>query len=449
MLPYLHPPEPVLLSRRPAICDNCFIRFILYGLAVYTIIVTLFVDFQPLLYRPPLPETATVQPPFMRSVLPVIEHYQHICLQYASLPRQYIIRETISFKVLDRHRITLGDACRAMVNIGEFWGEQNGLTQEPWEYARHRYKHGRRHKDSPVPDDAIDIFQLCHGAEDRVGDVASSYQDLVSVIAYQPPRDAQRVFLGLAHDVGYPYRRDSSPPCNSTRAHNGTMKNCQPLPVMWLDEFKRSIEHDGLNVWAKKPLYRIAQLAELLKLASDDLSFIVKMAETHVPPTPNWSWLKLGQDRPSNLHATTIEPIRKMQENMTQIASSVELLHNLQTAILSQEGEMLSWLTSLLAHAPDLESWYDMSGGSSAGTANPWEVWRPKDELKTYGQRCVYPGCPKARQGGDNVLVTLHLPSAEVAFTIMFESLELLDGLAKDMKQYMDLWRAERLRKPV
>ncbi|RBQ66054.1 hypothetical protein FVER14953_14066 [Fusarium verticillioides] len=173
------------------------------------------------------------------------------------------------------------------------------------------------------------------------------------------------------------------------------------------------------------------------------------MAETHVPPTPKWSWLKLGQDRPSNLHATTIEPIRKMQENMTQIASSVELLHNLQTAILSQEGEMLSWLTSLLAHAPDLESWYDMSGGSSAGTANPWEVWRPKDELKTYGQRCVYPGCPKARQGGDNVLVTLHLPSAEVAFTIMFESLELMDGLAKDMKQYMDLWRAERLRKPV
>ncbi|KAF5592536.1 hypothetical protein FPCIR_5648 [Fusarium pseudocircinatum] len=49
--------------------------------------------------------------------------------------------------------------------------------------------------------------------------------------------------------------------------------------------------------------------------------------------------------------------------------------------ILDQEIEMLDWLTSLLARNPDLESWYDMSGSSSTGTTNPWEVWRPKGEL--------------------------------------------------------------------
>ncbi|KAG5762134.1 hypothetical protein H9Q72_009761 [Fusarium xylarioides] len=435
------PPEPVLLSRLPAICTNSFTRFILYGLAVYTITVALFLVFKPLLYRPPapLPEGTTVQAPLIRSVLPVIDHYQHICLQYATLPRQYIIKETIPFRVLDDFSATLYAACYAMRKIGEFWDEQNGLTEEPWEYERYR----RKHKDSPVPDGAIEIRNLCYGAHDRVGDVDKSFRGIVFTIAYALPLDVQTVFLDLATPIGTLYLHDSSPPCNSKRAYNGTMKKCQPMPVSWLDEFETYIESFGLKVSAKDLLKDIARLQESLKLAFDDLLFIVKIAKTHVPPTPKRSWFKLGQDRPPSLHATTIEPISQMQENLTQIASSVESFLNLLTPILSQEDEMLSWLTSLLAHAPYLESRYDMPESSSTGTTNPWEVWRPKDELETYGQWCVYPGCPKARQSGDNLLVKLHLPNAEAAFMTMFGSLKLMNGFRKDMSQYMDCWSDE------
>ncbi|KAF5563653.1 hypothetical protein FNAPI_2568 [Fusarium napiforme] len=424
---------------------NHFTRFILYGLAVYTITVALFLVFRPLPYQPPapLPEDATVQAPFVRSVLPVIDHYQHICLQYATLPRQYIIKETIPFTALDDCTTTLLAACSAMFKIGWFWDEQNGLTEEPWEYGRYRRKHQCKHKDSPVPDGAIDIQNLCHGARARVGDVATSFHDIVFMIAFRLPMAAQTVFLDLAMPIGTPYRHDSSPPCNSKRPHNGTMKKCEPMPVSWLNEFKTYIESFGLNVSAKNLLTDIARLQESLKLAFDDLSFVVKMAKTHVPPTPKRSWFKLGQDRPPSLLTTTIEPIRQMQESLTKIASSMESFLNLQTAILSQEDEMLSWLISLLAHAPDLESPYEMPGSSSNGTTSPWEIWRPKDELKTYGQWCVYPGCPKGRQSGDNVLVKLHLPNVEAAFTTMFGSLKLMNGFTKDMSQYMARWTDE------
>ncbi|KAF5613352.1 uncharacterized protein FTJAE_13919 [Fusarium tjaetaba] len=330
---------------------------------------------------------------------------------------------------------------------GGFWDEQDGLTEEPWEYWWYRHEHQRKHKDSPVPDAAIDIQNLCHGARARVRDVATSFRRIVRTIAISIPRDAQTVFLDVATPIGVSYLHDSSPPCNSKRAYNGTMKKCEPMPVSWLDEFRTHVESFGLNVSANDLLKDIARLQESLKLAFDDLSFIVKIAKTHVPPTPKWSWFKLGQDRPPSLHFTTIEPIRQMQDNLTQIASSVDLLFNLLTAILSQEAEMLPWLTSLLAHAPDLESRYEMPGSSSTGTTNPWEIWRPKDELETYGQWCVYPGCPKARQSGDNVLVKIYLPNAEAAFTTMFGSLKLINGLAKDMSQYMARWSDERWEK--
>lgn len=223
-------PEPVPLSRLPVICNNSLIQFILHGLAVYTIAVVLFLVFKPLLYRPPspLPESTTVQAPFIRSVLPVIDHYQHICLQYATLPRQYINKETIPFTVLDGHSAKIDDAYSVMCKIGEFWDEQNGLTEDPWEYERYR----RRHKDSPVPDSAIDIWNLCHGANRRVDDVARSFHHFVYMIAYGLPLDAQTVFHDLGIRIGgRPYVHDSSPRCNSKRAYNETREKCEPMPV--------------------------------------------------------------------------------------------------------------------------------------------------------------------------------------------------------------------------
>jgi hypothetical protein len=71
--------------------------------------------------------------------------------------------------------------------------------------------------------------------------------------------------------------------------------------------------------------------------------------------------------------------------------------------------------------------------------ANPWAIWRPGDEAEEMGQWCIYPACPRVDDDGDNVLVSLNVPSAVEAYVFIYHVLKAIGVMGRYSRLVMAL----------